>query len=108
MTSSREKQADSDMFNLAREALRLQGHDVRLTYKPTVLRLVRTYILDYEMTDSEALRAFVKRFGAGRVVAPKFTVDRAYRLDPAMQRLALRAASQPPIIPVNSKKELSK
>ena len=109
MKISRKKQADNDVFKLAREGLRTEGHDIKLTCsKATVLRLIRMYVLDYEMTDSEVLRAFVQRFGKARLAAPKFTVNRAYRLDFAMQRLAVRAASQPTIIPVNSKKELSK
>jgi hypothetical protein len=99
MTSSRERQADSDMFALAREALRVRGHD-RLSYKPKVIALVRTYILDDSMPDVEAVRLFVSIYGATRKVE-RLSIARDYSPDRAMQLAAKRAQVQPRIIGVN-------
>ena len=96
----------TDLYTLARETLRLQGHDCRLWYKPTVLRLARTYVLDYELTESEVLHAFIAQFSATRVVEQRLTLDRPYKLDQRMRLAAQRSASQPTIIAVNSKKEI--
>ncbi len=105
MPNSRKVQEMVDLYQSAREVLKIYGHPTVQSRK-TVLALAEKMLdLDEPLSEKAALIRFVNEF-RNKPTEKKLTLKRPYLLDRAMQLAAQRAASQPTMIGVNSKKEI--
>ena len=101
----KETMAQRALFERARAVLKMLGHPY-IHSTGTVRRLIVSKVGNAHLPDNLLVELFERSVLAAP--AAKLVKSRPYVLDPAMQRLAARAASQPTIIPVNSRKELSR
>lgn len=100
MPNSRKVQEMVDLYQSAREVLKLYGHPTVQSRK-TVLALAEKMLdTDEQLNEKAALMRFVNEF-RNKPSEKKLVLNRPYLLDRSMQLAAQRAQVQPPQIGIN-------